>query len=366
MSERFSVITISFNHGLFIERTIKSVLSQEGNFFLEYLVIDGGSTDGSLEIIKKYDRLLKEGQWLIKCLGVEYCWFSEPDEGPTHALNKGMKMATGDFISFLNSDDVYPEGTLQSVVAAFREKKQVDVIYGDTIFIDEQDSPIGFRKGISSLRINHFRCDNALVQPEVFLRGRVIEKMGLFDEKLGYSNDYEYWVRLLSRGVKFSYLPRTLVYFRVRNQARSSGVHPGRFIDSLTVQYRYFGPGKYLAKNLGEYAAEFSEKSGLSLGESLKIIASGFRDSLPEEKRFLVSLYVRKGEINAFLKKAIYLSFKDRKKAKAYLKQVTLKAPLALISTKGASLLLRLLLGKRLYRILRRLGRRFIGGGDVL
>ena len=361
MAERFSVVTISFNQCNFVERTIRSVLSQAGDFLLEYLIVDGGSTDGSVEIIKKYEKFIVAGKWPINCSGIEYRWVSEPDPGPTAALNKGLKMCRGEFISLLNSDDMYPAGTLMAVVSVFRNHPEVDVVYGKTIFVDENDRVIGNRDGVPLLRRHHFLRDNALVQPEVFWRRRVMEKAGLFDEALAYSNDYEYWLRLIDCGARFFYLPRALVYFRVRPDARSSGLHPGRFIDSLTVQYRYFGIGRYLKVNLGEYAAEFSEKTHLPVTEALKVIREGFLKTLPVEARSAVSLLLQKSLLYGFLKKAAYLSFKDRAQAITFLKAVLKKAPWLLFTRRGFSVLLRLTMGKTFYRRMRRI----LGGGDV-
>ncbi|MCM8768603.1 MAG: glycosyltransferase, partial [Candidatus Omnitrophica bacterium] len=133
MAERFSVVTISFNQAPFLEDTIRSVLSQAGDFILDYLVIDGGSTDGSIDIIKGYQSQLLTGRWSVSCQTIEYRWLSEPDPGPTFALNKGLRLTRGEFVSLLNSDDVYPPGTLALVTKLFQENPAVDVIYGDTV-----------------------------------------------------------------------------------------------------------------------------------------------------------------------------------------------------------------------------------------
>src|SRR4030065_830719 len=100
-----SVVTPSYNQGRYIEETIKSVLSQEGDFRIEYLIMDGGSTDNSVEVIKKYDRLLKEGRWPVKCLGITYSWTSEKDKGQTDAINKGFAGCTGEILNWINRDD---------------------------------------------------------------------------------------------------------------------------------------------------------------------------------------------------------------------------------------------------------------------
>src|SRR5574340_1418719 len=107
-----TVVTPSFNQGRFIDETIRSVISQEGDFYLEYLIMDGGSTDETVDIIKKYDRLIKEGKWPVKCRGIEYRWVSEKDNGQADAVNKGFKIARGEILGWLNSDDTYLPGAL--------------------------------------------------------------------------------------------------------------------------------------------------------------------------------------------------------------------------------------------------------------
>src|SRR5262249_27220870 len=131
-----SIVTPSFNHARFIERTLCSVLGQDGNFDLEYLVIDGGSTDGTLDILKKYqDRLT---------------WTSEPDDGQSDAINKGLHRATGEVVGWLNSDDVLYPGALERVVAVFRDQPSVEWLHGRCEIIDAEDHVI--RRWVSAYK----------------------------------------------------------------------------------------------------------------------------------------------------------------------------------------------------------------------
>src|SRR3972149_7029872 len=102
-----TIVTPSFNQGRFIGETIESVISQEGDFLLEYLIMDGGSTDNSVEVIKKYEDLLKGGGWPVRCRGIEYRWVSVKDNGQADAINKGFMASKGETLAWLNSDDVY-------------------------------------------------------------------------------------------------------------------------------------------------------------------------------------------------------------------------------------------------------------------
>ena len=122
---KITVITPSFNQAEFLERTIKSVLDQ--NYpNLEYIIMDGGSTDGSVEIIQKYEKYLK-------------FWASEKDNGQSHAINKGLKIATGEWVSWQNSDDIYYPGAFKSAAVAAQTHPEVGLIIGDVNLIDEKD-----------------------------------------------------------------------------------------------------------------------------------------------------------------------------------------------------------------------------------
>src|SRR5262245_25539695 len=125
---RISIITPSFNQAQFIRRTIDSVLSQDGDFELDYRVVDGGSTDGTIDILKSYgDRL---------------AWTSESDRGQVDAINKGLARADGDIVSWLNSDDTLMPGALQRIVSAFEQHPETEWVHGRCPIIDEHDREV--------------------------------------------------------------------------------------------------------------------------------------------------------------------------------------------------------------------------------
>ncbi|AFY74973.1 glycosyl transferase [Synechococcus sp. PCC 7502] len=195
---RISIITPSYNQGYFIEETICSVLNQ--NYpNLEYIIIDGGSSDNTVEVIKKYEKYLTY-------------WVSESDRGQTHAINKGLALITGDIWSYLNSDDLLCPGSLQRIAEVFHDP-QVNWVGGvSSIIQDNQDRVIGYiePKNPSNIidyllpwsrNIQYlFPCSNVC-----FMRKEILEKCGFFDETYNYGMDIEYYIRSIFIGNFFPY-----------------------------------------------------------------------------------------------------------------------------------------------------------------
>lgn len=178
-----SVITPSFNQAQFLEETILSVLDQ--NYpNTQYIVIDGGSTDGSVDIIKKYEDRLAY-------------WVSEPDRGQSHAINKGWQRATGDILAYLNADDVYTPGAITAAVHALLANSEACMVYGDALFTNEHGK---IRKKYKALPFDIHRTlesnDGFIPQATAFIRRHALDSVGLLDEELHMVMDYDLWVRL--------------------------------------------------------------------------------------------------------------------------------------------------------------------------
>ncbi len=235
-----SIVTPSFNQGRFVEETIKSVISQEGDFHIEYLIMDGGSTDDSVEVIKKYGRLLKEGKWPVRCRGIEYKWVSEKDKGQADAVNKGFRAAKGETLGWLNSDDTYLPGAIEKAVRFFNEHSDVMMVYGEGYHIKESGEVIQryYTEPFDKKRLSEvcFIC-----QPAVFLRRRVIDEAGLLDAGLHYCMDYEYWMRIAKR-FKIGYLPEYLANSRLhpetKTMSRRFDVHK-EIVKAVKLHYGY-------------------------------------------------------------------------------------------------------------------------------
>jgi glycosyltransferase involved in cell wall biosynthesis len=209
-----SIVTPSFNQGAFIGRTIDSVLSQDYPH-IDHRVIDGGSTDDTLAVLKGY--------------GDRVAWVSEADRGQAHAINKGMAQARGAIRTYLNSDDLLRPGAVSRVVEHFRARPTCDLVYGRDALIDADGRYLGmYPTAEYSFEALVERC--CISQPAAFWRARVAARVGPFDESLALVMDYEYWLRADRAGARIEHIPDVLAHTRIHRQTKTSGGgQPTRF-----------------------------------------------------------------------------------------------------------------------------------------
>jgi glycosyltransferase involved in cell wall biosynthesis len=218
-----SIVTPSYNQTLYLEQTIQSVLSQD-YAPLEYIIVDGGSTDGSREIIQRYaDRLA----W----------WVSEPDAGQTDALNKGFARAQGEILAWLNSDDVYLSGAIAGAVAYLQQHPEAGMVYGDANLVDERGQIIG---KFPAAQTDYRRLRRGYVhipQQAAFFRAALWQQVGPLDPTFYFAMDYDLWVRL-ARISELHYQPYAWANFRLHSGGKSVTADERCWPEMLRVHQR--------------------------------------------------------------------------------------------------------------------------------
>lgn len=226
-----SVITPSYNQAEYLENTIRSVLAQHNDkqtsYNLEYLIVDGGSDDGSQDIIQKYTSDLT---W----------WVSEPDAGQADAINKGFQKSRGEIVSWLNSDDLYLPGAIAGVVQAMQENPQAGMAYGDAIAIDSNGKPLNKwtfgNWGLAELMRFRIIC-----QPAVFIRRSILEQAGALDISYHYMLDHKFWLQI-ARISSIVHIPETWAAARIHASAKNVnlayrfGEETFRILDWMKIQ----------------------------------------------------------------------------------------------------------------------------------
>lgn len=227
---KISVITPSYNQAQYIERTMKSVLSQDYTD-IEYIVMDGGSTDGTVDVIKKYSDQISY-------------WRSEKDSGQSEAINKGLKKATGEVVAFINSDDTYEPGALSAVAKFFQDNPEARWAYGMCRIVSSEDKEI--RKAITWYKNQLLKkysyakllSENFISQPATFWRRGLHEEFGFFDEKDHWCMDYEFWLRIGKR-YPAGVINRYLADFRYHLDSKSGQEDKTKFQEELRIAKRY-------------------------------------------------------------------------------------------------------------------------------
>lgn len=236
-----SVVTPSFNQGKFIEETIRSVLSQEGDFYIDYVIVDGASTDGSADIIRRYDSLVKEGKLAVKCRGVNYRWLSEKDRGQVDALKKGFRIAKGDILCWLNSDDIYTgSDILQRVASYFSQDDGLEMLTADGNFIDASGNVTGVHhaEGIQVRELLYL--DYHILQPSTFFRRKIYCEDSL-QEKYVCAFDADFFIRLIREGINYRKTDDIMSGFRIYPEIKTVALAKTRYREQLEIAKHYSG-----------------------------------------------------------------------------------------------------------------------------
>jgi glycosyltransferase involved in cell wall biosynthesis len=226
---KISIVTPSYNQGCFIEDAVLSVFNQNYPNF-EHIIIDNCSTDGTIEILRKYHHLK---------------WFSEKDYGQSDAINKGFKLATGEIIAWLNADDYYLSGAFDKIVRYWEIHPYTDIIYGDCCFVNAEGK---FLRGKFEIAFDlgmliYYGC--YIPSTATFFRRSIIDEEIFLNTEYHICMDMEYFVRMGSQGKRFSHIPEYLACFR-RHESNISNLHSERLrIERRQIQKKYGFYGRF-------------------------------------------------------------------------------------------------------------------------
>ena len=218
-----SIITPSFNQARYLEATIKSVFSQD-YAGIEYMVVDGGSNDGSVDVIKKYENRIA---W----------WVSEKDKGQTDAINKGFAQAQGEILAWINSDDTYEPGAVSAAVKYLQEHPEVGMVYGGCNFINESGRVIG-KFGAAQTNYRLLRQGYVHIpQQTMFFRADLWKQVGPLDPSFYFAMDYDLWTRIAARS-EIKYVPQTWANFRLHTSGKTIAADDRCWPEMIRVHYR--------------------------------------------------------------------------------------------------------------------------------
>ncbi len=243
-----SIVTPSLNQGEFIEATIRSVLDQGVD--VEYLVADGGSTDGTLDVLRRYDGRLR--------------WHSGPDAGQSDAVNKAIAATGGEIVGWLNADDLYAPGAIAAAADALRSRPELGMVYGGAEWVSAAGDPLGEFVSVEPFDLRRLlRVGNYIVQPTVFFRRAAFEAVGGLDAALHYVMDYDLWIRL-GGSYPVAMLDETVARVRVHPATKTTTGGEPRWAEMEAMIRGHGGPG-LPAYNRLERAASRATRAGQAL-----------------------------------------------------------------------------------------------------
>lgn len=258
-----SIVTPSFQQVEYLEQTIRSVLAQDYPD-MEYIVVDGGSTDGSVDVIRRYENQLT-------------AWVSEPDAGQTDAINKGFSMASGEILAWLNSDDLLYPGAVSAAVDYLQANPEIGLVYGDADYINEEGEVIGRFPAAQTDYRRLMRGYVHIPQQAAFFRAAIWDKVGPLDPSFYFAMDYDLWVRIAAVA-PIHYRPECWAAFRLHQTAKSISEADRCWPEMLRVHKREGGRrfsvlyGKYVLRRMAEPFMPYRLKLRLGLqGLAMKL-----------------------------------------------------------------------------------------------
>jgi len=236
---KFSIVVPSLNQAQFLRDTLASIVNGQHGVELQCIVQDGGSTDESVAVLRSFEPI-------ASAAGIELEWRSEKDNGQADAINRGLQRATGDVVAYLNSDDRYVPGALKRVAQAFTMNPEAAWVTGDCRIIDAAGNEI--QRGVRAYRRfwlkrysrNRLLMLNFIAQPATFWRRSALASLGLFDEKLHYTMDYDYWLRLSAASAPVI-LDEVLAEFRIHGASKGGSRFDRQFDEDYRTGCRYTG-----------------------------------------------------------------------------------------------------------------------------
>lgn len=242
---KISIVTPCFNHAEFLEKTILSILAQ--NYpNLEFIIMDGGSTDGSVDVIKRYEKHLAH-------------WVSEKDRGQSHAINQGFRKATGDVLTWLNSDDCLELGALHLIADQVRRYPNAGAFVGHGRIVDTAGKEVYYKEvgELTFVKFCQWLDGGDFLQPSCFFKREAWELVGPLDEQTHIAFDVDYWLRMAKKCVQFQAVDALLSTSLAHGRAKTTAFKNHMVIDTAVVVIRAGGE-QYVRARLDDLATRFS------------------------------------------------------------------------------------------------------------
>tara|TARA_B110000467_G_scaffold162546_1_gene186056 strand:- start:1140 stop:2015 length:876 start_codon:yes stop_codon:yes gene_type:complete len=269
-----SIVVPSYQQGPYIKHCIDSIFSQEG-VQVEVIVFDSVSRDETVEALKAFNGRAKV--------------FIEKDLGQSHAINKGLKVCSGDIVGFLNSDDVLLPGALENIVDFWRENSAVDLVYGKATYIDEKGNAIGDYR-TRDWDWEAFQGECFICQPAAFWSRRIMEKIGYLDQSLDCSIDYDYWLRIVQAGGVVGQIDEFLACSRDYPETKTRSLRDKVFIENFQISLRRLG---YVHRSwISQYLDFFKYERKTFFGPAIPAHGK-FRDFLTRIAQSISSVFAR-------------------------------------------------------------------------